>query len=65
MDKLLTPKTLADRWNMKPNTLKDWRWKGRGPKFIKIGGRVLYRLMDVEDYETENLHDFNPKKVGQ
>lgn len=62
MDKLLTPKNLADRWNMKPKTLKDWRWQGRGPKFIKIGGRVLYRLMDVEDYETENLHDFNPKK---
>jgi len=24
----------------------------RGPKFLKVGGRVVYRLADIEEYET-------------
>lgn len=28
---------------------------GEGPRYIKIGGRVVYRLEDVEDYEKEQL----------
>jgi hypothetical protein len=31
------------------------RWTGEGPAFIKIGGRVVYRLEDVESYEA-NRH---------
>ena len=27
----------------------------RGPQFIKIGGRVVYRLEDVEAYERNQL----------
>jgi hypothetical protein len=30
------------------HTLRSWRHKGRGPKFIKVGGMVRYRLSDVE-----------------
>jgi hypothetical protein len=61
-DTLLTPNALAKRWGIKPNTLKQWRWNGKGSKFIKIGGRALYRLTDVEDFEREHLCDFRPKK---
>ena len=25
-----------------------WRWTGEGPHFIKLGGRVVYRLEDIE-----------------
>lgn len=45
---------LAERWNIKPTTLNRWRHLGRGPKFIKLGGRVVYRLSDVEQFEDEN-----------
>jgi hypothetical protein len=31
--------------------LERWRWTGEGPKFLKVGGRVVYRLSDVEEYE--------------
>lgn len=47
---------LADRWLISPRTLEQWRWQGRGPKYLKIGGRVVYRLEDVEAFEAANLH---------
>ena len=28
---------------------------GEGPRYIKIGGRVVYRLEDVEEYEREQI----------
>jgi predicted site-specific integrase-resolvase len=45
---------LANRWCMSERTLERWRYEGRGPAFLKIGGRVLYRLKDVEGYEMAN-----------
>lgn len=46
---------LAARWNISHRTLERWRWSGEGPRFIKIGGRVVYRLEDIEAYEQEQL----------
>ena len=46
---------LARRWGISPRSLERWRWLGRGPKFLKIGGRVAYRLVDIEAYEAEQL----------
>jgi hypothetical protein len=49
-------KQLADRWLMSPRTLEQWRWQGKGPKYLKIGATVVYRLEDIEAFEAENLH---------
>ena len=46
---------LADRWNISERTLERWRWVGGGPAYLKIGGRVAYRLEDVEAYEAAQL----------
>jgi Helix-turn-helix domain len=46
---------LAQRWGISPRTLERWRWLGQGPKFLKLGGRVVYRIQDVENYEAEQL----------
>lgn len=43
---------LSRRWGISPRTLERWRWMGEGPAFIKLGGRVVYRLTDVEEYEA-------------
>lgn len=32
------------------------RWQGRGPQYLKIGGRVVYRLSDIEAFEAASLH---------
>lgn len=46
---------LARRWRLSPRTLERWRWTGEGPSFLKIGGRVAYRLEDIEAWEAERL----------
>lgn len=43
---------LARRWHISPRTLERWRWTGEGPAYVKIGGRVVYRIEDVEAYEA-------------
>lgn len=53
----LNQNQLAERWNVSPRSLERWRWRGEGPKFLKLGGRVVYRLHDVELYEAEQLRD--------
>ena len=52
----LDQKGLAKRWMISPRTLEQWRWQGRGPKYLKIGGRVVYRLSDIEAFEAASLH---------
>jgi hypothetical protein len=43
---------LSRRWSISPRTLERWRWLHQGPQYLKIGGRVVYRLDDIETYET-------------
>jgi hypothetical protein len=52
----LDQKALADRWLVSPRTLEQWRWQGKGPRYLKIGGRVVYREEDVTAFEAANLH---------
>jgi hypothetical protein len=51
----LDQKGLAERWKRSPRTLEQWRWQGKGPQYLKIGSRVLYRLEDIERYEADHL----------
>jgi len=44
---------LARRWALSPRTLERWRWLQEGPKYVKVGGRVLYRLEDIEAFEEQ------------
>ena len=46
---------VASRWDVSPRTLERWRWTGTGPRFLKVGGRVVYRVEDIEAYEAEQL----------
>ena len=48
----LTQDELAKRWRISPRTLERWRWLRRGPQYLKIGGRVVYALEDVENFEV-------------
>lgn len=46
---------VARRWCLSPKTLERWRWLGVGPPYLKLGGRVAYRIEDVMAWETERL----------
>ena len=56
-NELLTAAELAKRWRGKitEGTLANWRAQGKGPRFVKMGGVILYPLDQVEKYENENL----------
>jgi hypothetical protein len=32
-------------------TLANWRWAGNGPKFTRIGGRILYDMSELVKWE--------------
>lgn len=53
----LRPRELAERWLgvVTMSTLDNWRSQKRGPRFVKIGGRVLYPIDEVVAYERRNL----------
>lgn len=65
-DQMISTEELAQRWRMHPKTLSNWRVQGRGPVYVKLGGRnatVLYRLADIEAYERAGLR--SPQKAAQ
>ena len=53
---------LAVRWRVSHRTLERWRWTGEGPRFVKLGGRVVYRLLDIEEYEQAMIRSSTPAK---
>lgn len=53
--KHLNQTELSDRWNLSPRTLERWRWLGEGPRYLKLGGRIVYRLEDIEAFEMQQL----------
>ena len=59
----LTQKQLASRWRISQRTLEAWRWRGYGPPHLKIGGRCIYRLEDVESFEASSLRTRTGKGV--
>jgi len=52
---LLTEKMLADRSMCSVARLQRWRTVGEGPPYLKIVGKVLYRVKDIEAYEEACL----------
>lgn len=50
-----TETDIARRWRMSVRTLQAWRWKKIGPPYLKAMGKVLYRLSDIETFETDHL----------
>jgi hypothetical protein len=52
---LLTEQMLAHRWHCSTSRLQRWRIDSRGPAYLKIGGKVLYRLADIRQYEADHV----------
>jgi len=51
MDLLLTPRELAERWQMSEKTLANHRSGGMGIPYVKLGSAVRYHLSDVIAFE--------------
>lgn len=61
--KHLNQRQLADRWDVSEATLERWRTEGIGPVFLKLQGRVLYRVEDVESFEADSLRKSTSERV--
>ncbi len=53
--------TIAD---MSPRTMERKRVSGTGPKFLKLGQSVRYRISDIEEWLTANEHTSTSSVVG-
>ena len=56
MDEFLKPAEVAARYKMATGTLANWRSQEIGPKWYKVGGRVLYIASEVEQYFRDGEH---------
>ena len=58
----LTPAELVERYKrtITIRTLANWRSIGEGPKYTKIGGRVLYPLDSVKSWEEARTLGVKP-----
>jgi predicted DNA-binding transcriptional regulator AlpA len=51
----LTDVEVAARLGVSRFTVRSWRLKGLGPRFLKMGRAVRYRPRDVDEYERQAL----------
>jgi len=61
--KHLNQTDLAARWKMSPRTLERWRYDGDGPAYLKLGSRVVYRLVDIEAHEERRRQEALAQKA--
>jgi len=48
--KLMKEKQVSMEYNLTLPWLRNARWRGDGPAFVKIGGGVFYRPQDLDSY---------------
>ena len=51
----MTDIEVANRLGVSRFTVRSWRLKGVGPRFLKMGRAVRYRPQDVDEYERQAL----------
>lgn len=50
-DRLWPADDVAERWKLSPKTLANWRSRGTGPAYLKIGRAVFYREAELARFE--------------
>ena len=53
MNRLLTADELAMRWSTSRSYLANLRSQGKGCPYIKLNRRVMYREIDIKQYEHD------------
>ena len=55
MNKLLTEEQVAEQLSITTNTLRKWRWLGKGPAFVKMGAAVRYEADTLATFIKSNI----------
>lgn len=51
VEKFHQPQWLAERYGTSVDVLANWRSQGKGPAYVKLGRKVMYRESDVLAWE--------------
>lgn len=57
---LLSPSDLAERLKVTEGALAQMRYLGRGPRYFRIGRRIRYRMVDVDEWLEACVVDGKP-----
>lgn len=57
---LATTAEVAEYLGIPPHTLVQWRYRGTGPRYIRVGKHVRYRWPDVDKWLDENATEPSP-----
>jgi hypothetical protein len=60
----LTQTQLSERWQFAESTLERWRSEGIGPIYMKVIGRVRYRMSDITDFEDDSLRGSTSQRAS-
>lgn len=65
-DYFITPDELVSRYKgrISVKTLANWRTKGGGPDYTKIGGKIMYRLSAVTEWERLRTYGSTAQRVA-
>ena len=63
--RILRQTEAASYLNLSPRTLENWRYRGGGPKYARLGSRlVVYRREDLDDFISERVVTSTSDKRG-
>ena len=50
LPRFMTPAQAANHLNINPRLLENWRWRKKGPKYVKVGNNVRYTLEELDRF---------------
>jgi excisionase family DNA binding protein len=57
MRQMVTPTELATELGIPVKTLAEWRSRGLGPAYVKVGRHVRYRREAIDDWEARQTRE--------
>jgi predicted DNA-binding transcriptional regulator AlpA len=57
----LTEREVSDLLGLSVATLRAWRHRGQGPRFLRLGRAVRYLPADLEDFVRASAVDASPE----
>lgn len=57
---LIDDSAVAEKLSIPTKTLAQWRYLGKGPRYIKVGRHVRYRPEDVETWIDQQTRGDQP-----
>jgi excisionase family DNA binding protein len=63
-DRLLTSAEVARILGVPQATLRQWRWRGVGPRGIRVGRHIRYRRSDVDRWVEDQADPMPDPRAG-